>query len=309
MLYFSQLLSLLTLCSQGNSIALSNSPPTPTFTLDNGNSNAPEPTQAPSHQELELRQATTSPKILLAAPDNTCGYISGSSDHPWGCSLSSTCIFSTIPVPTTSPVPSLNTTYYSPQQSIPTQAGGVLCCDASRGCPAEPAPTACVDKGKFDYNATCTGGCPNDPATLKCTSGIYLYCATLSFPSPGINALYCDYVSTYPATPIIATTLSSFTPTTVEQFYTYLPPTSSRSSTKSGKTRPTSTVSTGPKVDAGLGGGKKGVIIGGVVGGIAALGLLVGLGVWLGRRGEKKEAMELKRKKLGGSSDSMNPAK
>lgn len=68
-------------------------------------------------------------------------------------------------------------------------------------------------------------------------------------------------------------------------------------------------MSTGPKVDAGLGGGKKGVIIGGVVGGIAALGLLVGLGVWLGRRGEKKEAMELKRKKLGGSSDSMNPAK
>ncbi|KAH6670127.1 hypothetical protein B0J14DRAFT_597912 [Halenospora varia] len=275
---------------------------------DNGHFNTPKPTQAPSHQELELRQATASQRILLAAPNNTCGYISGSSDQPWGCSLSSTCVFSTpaIPAPTTS----LNITHLAPQQSIATQAGGVLCCDPSRGCPAEPAPTACVDRGKYDYNTTCTGECPSDPATLKCTSGIYLYCATLSFPSPGINALYCDYLSTYPATPVIASTLSSFTPTTAQNFYTFTPPTSSRSSTKSGKTNATASASVSPKADSGAGENrKKWKIVGGVVGGVAALGLLVGVGIWFGMKRGKKEVVALKNGGSSGSSDTVGLAK
>ncbi|KAF4633583.1 hypothetical protein G7Y89_g4531 [Cudoniella acicularis] len=255
------LFSLLSLISSTTAIALSNTLalPTPSSFQDDGSLGGPPPetTPAPSLRELELRQANTQ-KVLLAASDNTCGFIAGNYNQPWGCSSSSTCVFSTVPAPSTTAAASswLNSTQVSATTSSSSGAvGGVLCCDATKGCPAEPAPTACVDKGKYDYNSTCTGSCPDDPSTLKCTSGIYLYCATLSFPSPspGINALYCDYLSTYPSTPLLASTLSiTFSPTTVDNFYTYSTPTSSHPSSKSSATA-TATA------DANSGGGGSGV--------------------------------------------------
>ncbi|KAK7746827.1 hypothetical protein SLS53_002015 [Cytospora paraplurivora] len=59
----------------------------------------------------------------------------------------------------------------APQVDYPA----VVCCDPSKGaCTAQP--TACVDAFEHPYGALCTGDCPNDPMTLKCTAGPTLHC-------------------------------------------------------------------------------------------------------------------------------------
>jgi hypothetical protein len=85
-----------------------------------------------------------------------------STASPWGCTAGENCIFAT--ATTITPINSTNSTQTS--TSTPA-AGSIVCCDANTGCPAQPAPTACVDMGQYDYNKTCTGSCPNDPMTLK----------------------------------------------------------------------------------------------------------------------------------------------
>ncbi|TVY62792.1 hypothetical protein LSUE1_G007286, partial [Lachnellula suecica] len=170
----------------------------------------------------------------------------------------------------------------------PTTAGSVLCCDNVNGCPTA-APTACVDRGQYEYNKTCTGSCPDDAMTLKCTSGIYLYCATLLFPTPSVTALYCDYLSTYPASPFLASTATnaSFTSTVVTHFHTT--PSSASPSPTSTNTSGKSSASATAAAASGGKGGSKGPIIGGVVGGLAALALVAGLVIMVLRRRRAKE--------------------
>ncbi|EPE31488.1 hypothetical protein GLAREA_12244 [Glarea lozoyensis ATCC 20868] len=263
----------------------------------------PKTTSAPNVEELRARNEAQ--KVLLAANNNICGYINGSSNQPWGCSLSSTCVFSTSSLPLVIPTAqkSSNNTNHDPIPSERRQPGGILCCDGERGCPAEPAPTACVDRGKFEYNTSCTGSCSTDPATLKCTSGIYIYCATLTLRTPSLNALYCNYISAYPTShPAIVTLNNTFTPTTISHFYSYTPPpinsTSARGSQTSGKVTSTAkSVDGESKKPASKG------VVGGVVGGIALVGLVCG-GVlfWMRRKKklEKGKSEESPRRKLVG---------
>ena len=142
----------------------------------------PKPTEGPNNEELKRRQEYGPQRTLIAAPDNTCGFFNGSSgkssrihpaqvpNHPkampWGCSTGH-CVFAT---PTTTVVTATTTNGTSLGTSLSTVVNGVasiLCCDPSTGCPSAAAPTACVDKGRNDYDTLCTGSCPSDPATLK----------------------------------------------------------------------------------------------------------------------------------------------
>ncbi|KAH7370599.1 hypothetical protein BKA65DRAFT_545309 [Rhexocercosporidium sp. MPI-PUGE-AT-0058] len=235
----------------------------------------PIPTPAPDNQDL--RRRLESQRTLLVGPDATCGYFGGNATQPWGCTASSTCAFAT---PTTGVLDSTTT----------TAPGSVLCCDSASGCPTKPGPTSCVDKGRFDIKTACTGSCLEDERVLKCTSGIYIFCNTISFPTPSLSALFCNYISTY--SPILAQTTFSgqgareFTPT----IQAMPAPTSSSLSSSvspSSAVAETSavTASSSPNSSAaasnadGEGGGKKksnkGAVIGGVIGGVAGLVFLV----------------------------------
>ncbi|KAH8820523.1 hypothetical protein F5884DRAFT_52721 [Xylogone sp. PMI_703] len=247
----------------------------------------PEPTAAASLEELRRRQQvspfdTIPPQQLLAAPDGTCGYLSGSIAEPWGCQTGN-CVFAT--------------------RNSSNTVGSVLCCDASTGCPAQPAPTACVDYGRYNYNVTCTGSCPTDPMTLKCTSGISVYCNLLAFADPApATAYFCNYLSNYSPIPASTTyagqTSHSFTPTSAKfvSSTTVAPSNSSAnatavetSSTSSFTSKPTAAKSGG----GGGGGTSKGVIAGAAVGGVAGGVILtiVALAIFNRRRSEPQPAV------------------
>ncbi|KAH6717868.1 hypothetical protein BKA61DRAFT_716344 [Leptodontidium sp. MPI-SDFR-AT-0119] len=234
------------------------------------NLSLPRPTPAPDNHELRRRQEAQ--RTLLVGPDATCGYIGGNATQPWGCTASSTCAFAT---PTIGVLDSTTT----------TAPGSVLCCDSASGCPTKPGPTSCVDKHRFDIKTACTGSCLEDERVLKCTSGIYLFCNTISFPTPSLSAFFCNYISTY--SPILAqTTISGqggreFTPTIQA-----LPSPTSSSSLSSSTSPSTSaggsveSAGSSPSLSAAASnGGKKksnkGAIIGGVIGGVAGLALLI----------------------------------
>ncbi|KAL2066407.1 hypothetical protein VTL71DRAFT_2478 [Oculimacula yallundae] len=185
----------------------------------------PTPTPAPNYHELRRRQEAQ--RTLLLGPDATCGYFGGNaselplhliflistsqpieyhtSPQPWGCTASSTCAFAT---PT---IQVLDTT-------TTTVPGSVLCCDSASGCPTKPGPTSCVDKAGSDAKTACSGSCLEDERVLKCTSGIYIFCNTIAFPTPSLSALFCNYISN--GSPIPAETTFSgqggrlFTPST-----------------------------------------------------------------------------------------------
>ncbi|PVH77796.1 hypothetical protein DL98DRAFT_260970 [Cadophora sp. DSE1049] len=205
----------------------------------------PTPTPAPSDHELRRRQEAQ--RTFLVGPDATCGYFGGNATQPWGCTASSTCAFAT---PTIQVVNSTTT----------TAPGSVLCCDSGSGCPTAPGPTSCVDKGRFNVKTACTGSCLGDERVLKCTSGIYIFCNTITFPTPSLSAFFCNYVSNY--TPVSA--LTAFSGQGGREFTPTVQALASAAESEDGN---------------GDGGSKngvnKGAIIGGVIGGVAGLALLV----------------------------------
>jgi hypothetical protein len=116
---------------------------------------------------------------------------------------------------------------------------------------------------------------------LHSTSGIYIYCNTLTFQAPSISALFCNYLSIYTvftaSTTYAEQTDHAFTPT-VAQFAVSSTSTSASSSsvnTESSSTKSSSTAT--PTATPSSGRGKKtnkGAIIGGVVGGFVGLALI-----------------------------------
>ena len=131
------------------------------------------------------------------------------------------------------------------------------------------------------------------------TSGIYVFCNTLTFANPSISAHFCNYISntgvqnattTYagqadhaftPTVPIFAV---SFTPTTASTSSTGTLPAKSSSSSATATAVPSTEKK--KKVD-------KGAIIGGVIGGVVGLALLIGAVVmflrWRRSRGAHDE--------------------
>ncbi|KAE9372151.1 hypothetical protein N431DRAFT_483003 [Stipitochalara longipes BDJ] len=234
------------------------------------------PTPAPATDELRRRQASqVAVQTLLAAPDNTCGYFYGTSAAPWGCSTG-ICVFATA----TASVASNGT----------MEAGAILCCDPTTGCPAAPAPTACV--GRNDYNKPCTGSCASDPAILKCTSGIYLWCNTITFTTPDISAFFCNYIAI--SSPIPAQTAFSgqaehaFT-TTIAKFATTPAPSTPRSSATDIISSTANSPTAAPVSSDGASKSNKKAIIGGVVGGVLGLALIVGAVIMFLKRKNSQE--------------------
>ena len=144
------------LSSSVSALTLSGPAPTPNpqpYGLLPHHSN-PQPTIPPYPHDLLRRQSASSSsaqRTLLAAPDDTCGYLGGASDRPWGCATGN-CVFAT-------PTPIANST-----QSA--GSGSVLCCDPSTGCPSSPAPTACVDNYNNAASTVSPGSVSADPMTL-----------------------------------------------------------------------------------------------------------------------------------------------
>ncbi|KAH8769850.1 hypothetical protein F5883DRAFT_552140 [Diaporthe sp. PMI_573] len=109
--------------------------------------------------------------VILEAPDEACGYLSGMKQAPFGCNASEQCA---IYYPTSSmaaPATMLPMITPAPQPSV-------VCCEPSRGdCTVQP--TTCVD-----ISGDCAGTCSNDPMTLKCTAGANIRCNRAHFESP-----------------------------------------------------------------------------------------------------------------------------
>lgn len=100
----------------------------------------PYPTKAPAYAELRRRQ-TSSPTIVLEAPDNTCGFISGRAGAAYYCGTAATCFF------------------FTASRNNP---GRVACCD-SDDCGLR---RACYDASQVSASS-CDGGCLVDKYTLK----------------------------------------------------------------------------------------------------------------------------------------------
>lgn len=75
--------------------------------------------------------------------------------------------------PATTPAPSV----------IPGLDGAIACCDSDKPvCTIQP--TACVDNYLHPASVLCTGNCPNDDMTLKCTSGMNSQCRLAHVATP-----------------------------------------------------------------------------------------------------------------------------
>lgn len=88
------------------------------------------------HEMLFRRQDTDD--VIYVAPDETCGYLQGSSQYPLTCGVSSTC----------SAIPALN---------------GMACC-GDEFCRAR---FRCLDYSKAFNTRSCDSSCWDDPMTLK----------------------------------------------------------------------------------------------------------------------------------------------
>jgi len=100
------------------------------------------------------------------------------------------------------------------------------------------------------------------------TSGIYLYCNTVTFYTPDVSALFCNYLSTYNALPAVTAT----------GLITAAVPFATTATTTSPALSATKTTSASPVAASGPPTSvNKKAIIGGVVGGVLGLALVVGL--------------------------------
>lgn len=130
------------------------------------------------------------------------------------------------------------------------------------------------------------------------TSGIYRYCNTVTFSTPNVSALFCNYLSTYNALPAVTATGLI---TAVVHFATTATPssptlsvTNTASATPVAASRPPNPVN-------------KKAIIGGVVGGVLGLAVVAGLVfLFLVWRNSKEEDDPAPTKKENGNGVTLN---
>ena len=101
----------------------------------------PKPTDMPRIHDL-VRRDSPPGQTVLAAPDNTCGYIDGLPGAGYTCPPTDLCVLFT---------------------AHSTSTGSVACCNTE----ACYWRRACVDSVGFYTSSQCTGGCEFDQYTLK----------------------------------------------------------------------------------------------------------------------------------------------
>ncbi|KAL7951041.1 hypothetical protein V8C42DRAFT_308355 [Trichoderma barbatum] len=242
---------------------------------------SPKPTEAikfPFHHAIQRRagSSSSSAETVYLAPDATCGFISGLAGAGYTCGVSATCVFFT----------------------SSTAPGHVACCNSVE-CNAR---NTCINYEEFFSSSKCNDGCRLDTFTLKCTNSARPYCNTLSFPGDILD-VFCnsdDFTEVLPAlTTYRGQSSRRFTPlaltddapiSSAANDFTSTTPSSSDSTTSSS----TSTTTTpGPTTPPPKSSSNTGAIVGGVVGGVAGLGL-IGLGAFffLRRKRNKKAAQQ-----------------
>ncbi|KAK4166165.1 hypothetical protein QBC43DRAFT_21038 [Cladorrhinum sp. PSN259] len=269
---------------------------------------SPEPTAAPDAHEI-LRRQNSRASTYFALPDSICGFV-GTDLAAYGCGSSSTCAF--LP-------------------SSPRSPGAVGCCNGEASCFFR---TSCMD---FKDLKNCNEDCMDDPNILKCSRQAAQFCNTVAYPGQTTD-YFCDTKSfariqsaqlSKPggksrSLARIVVTASTSPPTK---------PTSTRtnSSSKSASTTSVqdsdlvanppdappgsdpSTISTAPAatsstaVAEGLGpaSSNTGAIAGGVVGGVAGLGLVIFAVLFFLRR--KKDIDESTQPRIAPSPDGQGP--
>ncbi|KAL9561261.1 hypothetical protein ACKAV7_014616 [Fusarium commune] len=125
-------------------------------------------TLPPSYHSLFRRENDLKGQYLLIAPDKTCGYISGRPGAVYSCGANATCGL----------------------LSLRDGNGAVACCNTV-DCNLK---AGCVDFNGYFSSSACVDGCEVDAYTLKCTNTAAPYCNTISF-SGGIQDFWCNNVN------------------------------------------------------------------------------------------------------------------
>ncbi|KXJ93258.1 hypothetical protein Micbo1qcDRAFT_54345 [Microdochium bolleyi] len=227
-------------------------------------------TPPPDPGSRPQRALTYSGSFLFAAND-TCGYFSGSKNDPWVCVSTKTCAFA-------------------------TAAGGFLACCNATAC--DGGFTACVDSSYIGANL-CGAACSASAEILKCSRTASPYCAGLTFFN-GIVDYLCTNRSLSTLVQMETTykgqqNAPSLSPGFVGiNIFASLSQSDQTASSSGNATSPSVVASSSgtnpqPSTQPSSSGVPPTAIIGGAVGGSAAI-VLAGLAVWFFfRRRDKKK--------------------
>ncbi|KFG82826.1 hypothetical protein MANI_008140 [Metarhizium anisopliae] len=242
---------------------------------------SPRPTPPPGWDRFEPKHlfgratSTQTPLTMMIAPDNTCGWISGSYAVPYSCGLGATCGL---------------------VQAQKTFSGMIMCYNSV----AFNFRFACVDYNMYQ-SSSCDHLCAENTQIVKCTNKVYPYCNTVAFPG-NITDYWCNSVSYSTAqgaytTYVGQTEVRSYS-RFVQTFSSTLPSTATlgvptaTGADASASASATQTGNNGNNSSGGGGGdsGSKtpvGAIVGGVVGGVAAIAIGLLALVFFLRRNKK----------------------
>ncbi|KAF4969917.1 hypothetical protein FZEAL_10141 [Fusarium zealandicum] len=234
---------------------------------------SPRPTTPPRVRDLFRRADDDEAQTVLVAPDATCGYISGLVGAAYTCgddSDSATCVFLT---------------------SSAAGDGAVACCNSDQ-CGYR---ATCVDYDNYFTSSKCNDGCKIDIYTLKCTQTSAQYCNTVSFDG-GIVDYWCNSLSISTAqkasTKYLGQTgkhsFSELALTSSSELSFAASVTGDAASDATSDPSATETNDTSDKDNEGSS-TNVGAIVGGVVGGVGAIGLIGIAAFFLLRRRSKKQ--------------------
>ncbi|KAK3344106.1 hypothetical protein B0T25DRAFT_317845 [Lasiosphaeria hispida] len=210
---------------------------------------SPRPTIPPALHRF-LRRQSYDEQTFLVAPDNTCGYVSAQKAAAYTCvETSAYCVFVTA--------------------SGGGGTGVAGCCDKD----VCGFRIDCLDYAQISTSSLCDAQCMSDSFTEKCTESSMRYCNTIEFPG-GITDYFCHSLIGSTAQLADTTYLGqegrTFSPLVFTDTVTR--PTRTRADTESTTLPPLSTnTSDIPRSSSPT---PVGAIVGGVVGGIAVLGLV-----------------------------------
>jgi len=133
---------------------------------------SPKPTSPPELRRMLRRQSNDDDEdddeSMLVAPDATCGYISGLEGAHYTCVGDFSCVMYT---------------------ASSTSSGNVACCN-DRNCNLR---VTCINYEEFYSSSACNDACRVDGFTVKCIDSDMPYCNTISF-SDNIYDYWCNNV-------------------------------------------------------------------------------------------------------------------